>query len=418
MRHVVTTVRSLIFSLLLSFLVLVPNQAADLIDPVYLTFEKEDTSNSITINFITDEQSQSSFAYIGSKAGDPDNPRDYTKKVRSRTSFIDGVDKTYHHVLVEGLSANTTYYFRVGDEKIGYSKEYKFQTLPSAADQESEVRLMVGGDMSVNEKIVETAQSALKENPHAIIVGGDIAYANGKVENESKWMDWFKKMERIMITADGRLIPLILAIGNHETSIGTAIPGNKVPFFYTLFPQAGEKAYFKRRLGANSGLVILDTGHHTLHRAQKGFLEDALKSYKDLPHRLAAYHAPLYPNHRGYSGLWARRGRRHWGKLFDEYKLTVGFEHHDHTLKRTHVIRDKKVSPFGTVYVGDGCWGKNAREIKEKWYLKKSTGDTHVWFARVTKDRVELKAMGKDNGVFDHFLIRNFPGLTKITELL
>lgn len=418
MQHVVAMVRPFLTIIFLSLLLITHSQAADLLDPVYLTFEKEDTSNSITINFITDEHSQSSFAYVGTKAGDPDNPRGYAQKFRSRTSFVKGVDKTYHHVLIEGLSANTTYYFRVGDEKIGYSKEYKFLTLPGVTDHTSEVRLMVGGDMSVNEKIVETAQGALKEDPHAIIVGGDIAYANGKIENESKWMDWFKKMERVMITADGRLIPLILAIGNHETSIGAAIPGNKVPFFFTLFPQAGKRPYFKRRLGANSGLIILDTGHHTLHRKQKGFLEDALKSYKDLTHRFAAYHAPLYPNHRGYSGLWARRGRRHWGKLFDEYHLTVGFEHHDHTLKRTHVIRNKKVSQYGTVYVGDGCWGKNAREIKEKWYLKKSTGDTHVWFARVTKDRVELKAMGKDKGVFDHFFLRNFPGLTKITEML
>lgn len=389
--------------------------ASDLLGPVYLTFEKEDTARSVTINFMTSGHTQTAFAYVGPDSSPGDQPRNYALKVRSRTEFIKGVDKTYHHALIDNLEPNTTYYFRVGDEKMGYSKEFKLRTLPAGRE---EIRLMVGGDMSGNTTIIDTAQAARKAEPHVILVGGDIAYANGKVENEDKWMKWFKKMESIMITPQGYLVPLILAIGNHETSIGSVVPGNKVPFFFKLFPQAGDRPYFKRRLGLNSGLIVLDSGHHTLHRKQVDFLKEALESYKDLPHRFAAYHAPLYPNHRSYSGTWARRGRKYWGKLFDKYHLTVGFEHHDHTLKRTYIIRDKKIAEKGTVYVGDGCWGKGARDHNEKWYLKKSTGDTHVWMTTISSDSVELKAVGKDEGVFDHFLLKNLPQVTQITELL
>lgn len=412
MNFFMTRVLTLLFSITLFNVSL---SAAELLRPVYATFEKEDTSRSLTINFMTEGASQTSFAHYGTSSIGEDSPRVYPYRVRSRIEHIKGVNKTYHHVLLEGLTPNQTYYFKVGDEKIGVSQEYKIQTLPAGND---EIRLLVGGDMSVGDDIVETARAAVTHKPHAIIIGGDIAYANGKVKEEPKWMKWFKQMESIMIDPSGRLIPLILAIGNHETTIGTVLPGNKAPFFFKLFPQNGEKAFFKRKLGANSGLIVLDSGHQTLHRKQVDFLEEALKGYENLPHRFAAYHAPLYPNHRKLNGLWARRGRRYWGKLFDKYRLTVGFEHHDHTLKRTHILRNEAIAVKGTVYVGDGCWGKGAREHNDKWYLKKSTGDTHVWSVKITKDKVILKAMGADAEVFDHFSLQNFEKFTQVNELL
>jgi len=215
-------------------------------------------------------------------------------------------------------------------------------------------------------------------------------------------------MEGIMLTPSGYLVPLILAIGNHETSFGRAFFGNRVPFFFKLFPQNGKKAYFKRRLGKYAGLIILDSGHHTTHRKQVKFLESALNSYKDLPHRMAAYHAPLYPNNRNYMDMWAKRGRKYWQPLFDKYRLSVAFEHHDHTLKRTFVIKHDWLSDQGTVYVGDGCWGKGAREFKQKWYLKKSSGDKHVWNAEILENSLNLEASGEKGEVFDKFSIENF----------
>lgn len=407
-----TTIKTLLKSLLL-FTFLAPFALAGALQkPVYLTFEKEDTSTSVTVNYMNLGKSAGGFVYYDTVSRE--SAEQYRFKKRARTQTINGVDKTYNHALLENLNPGQTYYFRVGDEQMGFSKEYKTKMIPNDG---TPLRLVVGGDMSTDPSIVETAVSSTAKEPHVIIIGGDIAYANGKIDNEPKWMTWFERMEEIMITPSGYLVPLILAIGNHETTIGTVIPGNKVPFFFTLFPQNGEKAYFKRKLGADSGLVVLDSGHNTLHRKQVKFLEEALKSYQNLKYRMAAYHGPLYPNHRSENGLWARRGRRYWQPLFDKYKLTVGYEHHDHTLKRTHIIKDNKVTDNGTVYVGDGCWGKASREIKEKWYLKKSTPDTHVWQVHVGAEKLTFKATGKDDETYDHFTLENRSNKTIVKEL-
>jgi hypothetical protein len=338
----------------------------------------------------------------------------YKFKKRGRTETIKDVDKTYNHALLENLVPGATYYFRVGDDQMGFSKEYKMRMIPNDG---TPLKMIVGGDMSTDPSIVDTALGSTAKEPHLIIIGGDIAYANGKIKNEPKWMKWFEKMEEIMITPQGFLVPLILAIGNHENTIGTVLPGNKAPFFFKLFPQNGTKAYFKRKLGSNAGLIVLDSGHHTLHRKQVDFLESALKSYQNLTHKMAAYHAPLYPNHRSYKGIWARRGRKYWQPLFDKYKLNVAFEHHDHTLKRTHVIKGDKISPQGTVYVGDGCWGKGSRAINQKWYLKTSTADTHVWRVEIGKKRLNLMATGKDDQVFDHFLLESKSRKTIVQDI-
>lgn len=400
------------FLVFLSLIFSIQILAGALQKPVYLTFEREDTSTSVTVNYMNLGKGAGGFVYYDTVSRT--KPEEYQFKKRGRTETIKGVDKTYNHALLENLVPGQTYYFRVGDDQMGFSKEYKMRMIPNDG---TSLKMIVGGDMSTDPSIVDTSLSSTAKEPHVIIIGGDIAYANGKIENEPKWMKWFEKMEEIMITPKGYLVPLILAIGNHENTIGTVLPGNKAPFFFKLFPQNGTKAYFKRRLGANAGLIVLDSGHHTLHRKQVDFLEEALKSYQNLTHKMAAYHAPMYPNHRSHSGVWARRGRKYWQPLFDKYKLTVAFEHHDHTLKRTYVIKDDKISDQGTVYVGDGCWGKGSREINEKWYLKTSTADTHVWRVEVGKSRLDLMATGKDDQVFDHFLLENKKNKTIVQEV-
>lgn len=383
---------------------------------VYLTFEEENTSTSITINFMALGVGEKSSAYFDevSRQG---IVKDYQNTVEGRVEYIKGVDKTYHHVKLNNLKPNTTYYFAVGDEKIGFSPEFQFKTLP---EDDSEIRLLIGGDMSASSKIIETAESAMSNEPHAIVVGGDIAYANGKVSNEKSWMAWFEKMDNIMFTPTGRLVPLVFAIGNHETSIGSALPGNKVPFFFTLFPQNAERSsYFVKTFGAHTVLLILDSGHVVTHKKQETFVKEQMQRFANKKFKIAAYHAPLYPNYREYSGTWAANGRKYWMKYFDQYNLDAAFEHHDHSLKRTKILRGDKVTEKGTVYFGDGCWGKTGRGANpEKWYLEKATADTHVWYTVIGKESMTMKALGKDGEVYDHVKLTQTPEKTFVEDLL
>jgi hypothetical protein len=400
-------------SLILTHLFLIcPTMGANVTNITYLTFNNQDTSSHVVVNFITEGRSTTSTVYF-------DTIDHGLKKEKYRNSqvtsvdTISGIDRSYHHSVLGGLKPNTTYYFLYGDEAIGLSSRYIFKTLPS---DDSQIRLVVGGDMSASEKIIENAKDSMKIKPHAIIIGGDIAYANGRIRNELRWIQWFEKMNQIMLGQNNLLTPLILAIGNHETSLGSASPFNRAPFFFKLFPQREQKSYFSLKLGSELGMVVLDTGHMFKHKDQNQFLEKTLKDFSSLKHKIAVYHAPLYPNHRKYNDRRAARGRKNWQPLFDQYNLDLAFEHHDHTLKRTKVIKGDKVSKKGTLYVGDGCWGKDSRSSNQRWYLEKASSTTHVWQAIIDKQKIKLKAMGKDAQVYDHLTLTQEKDQTIVTE--
>ena len=294
--------------------------AQSLLPYVYLTFEEEDTSSSITINFMTTGKSEPSYAYIDSRP--QDQLSQFNQQVESRTGKVKGVGKTYHHVKIDNLAPNTTYYFYVGDQNIGFSEFYKFKTLPN---DNTPIKVLQGGDMGPGRDIVDVAESAVWDSPHVILIGGDIAYANGKAKNEDRWVKWFENMNDIMITPDGYLLPLIVALGNHETTVGAA-PFGKNPFYKELFPQNNGKSYFVRLLGAHTMLLVLDSGHIKKHKKQRDFIEESFERFADRTNRLAMYHAPLYPNHRGPNDYFARKGRKYWLKLFDKHELTAAFE--------------------------------------------------------------------------------------------
>ena len=114
---------------------------------------------------------------------------------------------------------------------------------------------------------------------------------------------------------------------------------------------------------------------------------------------------------RSYNGKYSKQGREHWLDLFDRYHLTVGFEHHDHALKRTKPIAAGRVDETGTVYVGDGCFGRLPRWVRtqrrvgpsRRWYLERLERSAHFWQVDVEAKRVVLTAIDEDGKVVDRF---------------
>ena len=75
--------------------------------------------------------------------------------------------------------------------------------------------------------------------------------------------------------------------------------------------------------------------------------------------RFAMYHDPLFSS---WSAYTANPGNRQlWTPTFDQHHITVAFENHVHSFKRTHKIYQGNVvpdeAPHGTVYLGDGNLG-------------------------------------------------------------
>lgn len=82
-------------------------------------------------------------------------------------------------------------------------------------------------------------------------MGGDIAYADGHPDKLERWFEFFRIWSETMITADGRLIPLVPAIGNNEVHGDTfdkrgetgrpAMSPDRAPVFYSVFLFPGRR---------------------------------------------------------------------------------------------------------------------------------------------------------------------------------
>jgi hypothetical protein len=207
-----------------------------------------------------------------------------------------------------------------------------------------------------------------------------------------------------MITPEGFAIPLILATGNHEVDGGYGQTKDKAPFFFGFFGQDPDVTYFARKLGANLTFFILDTGHIAAHDGpQAAWLDTALTAHAAVPFKAAIYHVPLYPSHRSYDGRGSAAGREHWVPLFDRHHLTVAFENHDHTYKRTGHLRAHERAATGTLYLGDGCYGVTARPTTEggRWYLDQSGSVPHFWAVDVEPSGLTYRAVDIRGQVFD-----------------
>jgi acid phosphatase type 7 len=130
---------------------------------------------------------------------------------------------TYHHhvILTPTLQPNTRYYYIVGDEKGGYSKEFTFLSPNNHEDEP--VTFLVYGDLGVwysYDTMSYIQKEVDNENIDLIVHSGDIGYAddsflhNGcriKSCYESTWDTYMNLVEEW-----ASKVPYMTAPGNHE----------------------------------------------------------------------------------------------------------------------------------------------------------------------------------------------------------
>jgi hypothetical protein len=354
----------------------------------YLSWERNDTSTSMTVHYITQaryERSQVLYDTV-SRGGDPEA---YRQRVIGRTRWAGGKKRYLHHAELVGLEPHRTYYYIVGDEISGFSDERKFRTIRNDGGP---VRFVVGGDLGPFASTATMMKVAAGFDPDFAMVGGDIAYANGK--HFFNWETLFRMWHRAMVTPDGYSIPIVAAAGNHET-------GGR-PYYKRLLRQGG-RSYFKRTFGPNLVSYILDSGNFARHGGrQSRWLRRAMQTDRDVPATFAVYHHPLYPAHKGFNEEDAfRAGRKHWGPIFDRFDLTAAFEHHDHVYKRSKLLENNDVSRRGTLYIGGGAWGVAARRADKRWYLRKARSAGHVVVVEVDHLQATLLTVNRKGRAID-----------------
>lgn len=345
--------------------------------------------------------------------------------------------RTVNRVELSGLKPGTTYKFRIGPPASVYffpqSQTYSFRTMPDRLDEP--LRFAVGGDTGWSDGFRSVADAAMAYDLEFIVIGGDLAYADGGArdwrtrdgefrfpENESKrrWVSWFNVVQDKLITEDKRVIPMLTGIGNHEVWRGLISNHPEyeqtdewrerlAPVYYNIFAFPGQPGYAVLDFADYLSFILLDSDHtNPIEGKQALWLDQVLAERTEILHVFPIYHIASYPTVRDYDGLQQEAIRTHWGSLFEQYNLNVVFENHDHTYKRTYPIRNGEIDPTGVVYMGDGAFGLGGRgdrmhDIEETWYLRHAAPDKHFILVTVDSEGSLFEAINKDGIIIDRF---------------
>lgn len=359
-----------------------------------------DGDRTITINCLEPEPGPGTVLQARYDTVVHDDPLAFPHLVTGTMHRIPGLKdgRAIHWLRLDGLEPGTTCHAVVGDAARGWSRPFSFRTLPA---DDRPLRFISGGDLGPWEPVDALAREAAKRDPAFICLGGDLFYENGELAGVDRVDGMLERLLPNLRAPDGRLIPMILAIGNHEVRGHFGKTAAEAPFYHGLFAQGLRPATYRRAIGANAVLYVLDTNHVTpVGGDQTAWLANQFKLDEDRRWKFALYHVPLYPSNRAFEPN--SEAMRMWRPLFDQNHLTAAFENHDHTFKRTRPMRNGVEDAHGTIYLGDGCWGVRSRPVDAtRPYLAKAASLNHLWEVSVSRERVEYRAFLADGRVFD-----------------
>jgi hypothetical protein len=374
---------------------------------IYLTWQHQ-PDTTMTIQWITSKKNRDdviSYRQEGSN--------EWLSYIGTHFSIPEDNPYYIHRVELTQLQPGKTYQFKIGQS----DPVYKFSTMPS--DIKSPIRFVVGGDIyhDTIEIVKEMNTQAALASPHFAIAGGDLAYTSSAYsifqnwgfskEKFKRWLTWLSAWSETMVTPDGRLIPIIPVLGNHDVMGRFDQTPEQAKIYHALF---GLPGYYVIDFSNYMSLIILDSDHtHPVKGKQTQWLSNTLYNRSKVPHKFAAYHVGAYPSVRSYHGERHRTIRKHWVPLFEQYGLNVAFEHHDHAYKRTHPILNGQISPNGVVYIGDGAWGiEKPREPEtDRWYILKGISSRNITIVTIDKDTRYFKAIDSNGKILDEFSQKN-----------
>ncbi|TVQ74101.1 MAG: metallophosphoesterase family protein [Balneolaceae bacterium] len=399
----------------------------DYFDPIglFLTWQQDPTTTmTIDWHIINEDRNILEFRERGTGT--------WSDPITARMIEFPFSDRTIQRVELTGLQPGTDYEFKFGES----SKVYYFRTMPS--DLSQPLRIAVGGDTMHRQKWMEkTARQAMKYDIDFVFIQGDLAYADGLSPEKQRqrdtqtprahnqWYSFFNAYKNTLITDDYRVVPMVVTIGNHEIRGGYYFRDDRrpddpaysdtdewkkevAPYFFRLFAMPGLPGYNVLDFGDYLSLLLLDTDHANPVENQVAWIRQTLAERSQVPHLIPGYHVPAYPSVRNYNDEVQKRVRELWVPEFEKGGVQLVFEAHDHAYKRTFPIRENEVRSNGIVYVGDGAWGTETREIAsrqdyENWYIVKAASERHFILLTLHGTQRHMKMISSTGKVLDEY---------------
>ncbi len=174
-------------------------------DTLFLTWQRDPTT-TMTVQWICPPISEApSIHYQVSGGGSPGS-------VVTKSRAYPKTDLNVYRAELTGLKPGTEYEFKIS----GHSTTRRFRTMPAKLNDS--FTFISGGDCDTNDHAVKNNIQAAKQNPMFTLIGGDLGYDNGTNVDHS--IDYVRNYSKHMIDSEGRMIPMIVCIGNHEVDGG------------------------------------------------------------------------------------------------------------------------------------------------------------------------------------------------------
>lgn len=326
--------------------------------------------------------------------------------------------RTVRRAVVRGLQPDAVYELRVGDSPV-----YRYRSMPATLSRP--IRFASGGDTRFGDDDFGAMNRAVAAfDLDFVKFGGDLSYADGDPRRAERKEQWFETVTRTLVTDGNRLIPVLVAIGNHEVWETRRVPEDEEPrafmsrwgltdrqatYFRPLFAFPRGEFYDVMDVGDYLSLVALDSDHmRDVVGPQTAWLEAVLAERADRPHVFPFYHQPAYPSVRRFEGTSSTRIRENWVPLFERHGVNLVFENHDHAYKRTLPLRNGAEDPEGIVFLGDGAWGVGVRDVGRDqggraWYLAEAASENHGIVVTLQGLDRHVQVITPDGRVIDEF---------------
>lgn len=292
-----------------------------------------------------------------------------------------------HFVRLTGLRPNTVYYFVIQDSE-GVSACFSFLTMPDRPD--TRLSIIAGGDSRNHREARRSANKLVsKLRPHFVLFAGDMT------DNDSaqEWQMWLDDWQQT-IGSDGRLFPIVTALGNHELSTQSLID---------VFDLHAPDAYYALNFGGDL-LSIFTLNSKIPISEQNIWLERKLQQNLNSRWKMAQYHHTIRPHTRNKA---PRPDLMPWANLFHRYNVQLALESDAHVVKWTYPIKPSREpgsdkgfirdDDRGTVYIGEGCWGAPLRDNDQEYAWTRNTGKFNQFkWIFVDESKIEVRTVMTD----------------------